>query len=107
MLHVSTPAFELLSTIAESDYCIMRRISWRCVLHFCTFLSPTLCDRRYSWALLYLRSRTITFSVGKNMNIYTYTLACYGLTAVISLFVIAVILGVDKLMKDSETSNDD
>ena len=41
------------------------------------------------------------------MNIYTYTLACYGITAVISLLVIAVVLGVDKLMKDSETSNDD
>ena len=41
------------------------------------------------------------------MNIFTYTLMCYGLTAVISLLVIAVVLGVDKLMKDADNPNND
>ena len=39
------------------------------------------------------------------MNIFAYTLMCYGLTAVISLFVIAVVLGVNKVMSKADAQN--
>lgn len=39
------------------------------------------------------------------MNIFAYTLMCYGLTAVISLLVIAVVLGVNKCMSKLDAEN--
>lgn len=39
------------------------------------------------------------------MGIITYTLMCYGLTAVISLAVIVVILGVNSIMNKSDSQN--
>ena len=41
------------------------------------------------------------------MNIFTYTLMCYGLTAVISMLVIVVILGVNKVMSKLDAENGD
>ena len=41
------------------------------------------------------------------MNIFAYTLMCYGLTAVISLGVIVVVLGVNKVMNKFADENDD
>ena len=41
------------------------------------------------------------------MNIFAYTLMCYGLTAVISLFVIVVVLGVNKVMNKLDAGNGD
>jgi hypothetical protein len=41
------------------------------------------------------------------MDIITYTLMCYGLTAVISLLVIAVVLGVNKIMSKPDVQNGD
>lgn len=41
------------------------------------------------------------------MDIISYTLMCYGLTAVISLLVIAVVLGVNKVMSKSDVQNGD
>ncbi len=41
------------------------------------------------------------------MNIFTYTLMCYGLTAVISLLVVVVVLGVNKVMHKAEAGNGD
>lgn len=41
------------------------------------------------------------------MNIFAYTLMCYGLTAVISLLVIAVVLGVNKVMSKADATNGD
>ena len=37
------------------------------------------------------------------MNILTYTLICYGITAVISFFVIALIILINKVMSRSDT----
>lgn len=39
------------------------------------------------------------------MNVIVYSLMAYGLTAVISYLVIAVIVLLSKLLGDSETSN--
>lgn len=39
------------------------------------------------------------------MNVVTYTLMCYGLTAAISLLVIAVVLGVNKIMSKTDAQN--
>ena len=41
------------------------------------------------------------------MNVITYALACYGLTAVISLLVIAVILGINGVMSRIDENGDD
>jgi len=45
--------------------------------------------------------------MGQCMNIFVYTLMCYGLTAVISLSVILVILGVNKVMNKFADENGD
>lgn len=39
------------------------------------------------------------------MSLITYALMCYGLTAVISLMVIAVVLGVNSLMSKADKEN--
>jgi hypothetical protein len=39
------------------------------------------------------------------MGIITYTLMCYGLTAVISLLVIAIILGINSIMSKTDSQN--
>lgn len=39
------------------------------------------------------------------MNVITYALLCYGLTAVISLLVIAIVLGVNSVMSKSDNGN--
>lgn len=41
------------------------------------------------------------------MNIFAYTLMCYGLTAVISLLVITIVLGVNKIMSKADAENGD
>ncbi|SBW09780.1 conserved exported hypothetical protein [uncultured delta proteobacterium] len=41
------------------------------------------------------------------MNIIAYTLMCYGLTIAISLLVIAVVLGVNKIMSKADAQNGD
>ena len=41
------------------------------------------------------------------MNIFAYTLMCYGLTAAISLFMIIVVLGVNKVMSKIDAKNGD
>jgi hypothetical protein len=41
------------------------------------------------------------------MDIITYTLMCYGITAAISLLVIAIVLGVNKIMSKADARNGD
>ncbi len=41
------------------------------------------------------------------MHIVTYTLMCYGITAVISLLVIVIVLGVNKVMSKADARNGD
>lgn len=41
------------------------------------------------------------------MDIILYALQCYGLTAIISLLVIVVILGVNKAMNKFDSQNGD
>ncbi len=39
------------------------------------------------------------------MNVITYALLCYGLTAVISLAVVAVVLVINSVMSKSDNGN--
>lgn len=41
------------------------------------------------------------------MNIFAYALMCYGLTAAISLLVIVVVLGVNKVMSKLDADSGD
>ena len=40
------------------------------------------------------------------MNIFTYTLMCYGLTAVISFLVVALIVGINKVMNSKNSTQE-
>lgn len=38
------------------------------------------------------------------MNIFTYTLMCYGLTAVISFLVVGLIVGINKILNSKNST---
>lgn len=39
------------------------------------------------------------------MNVITYSLICYGLTAIISFLVIGVVLGINRIMSNGDKQN--
>ncbi len=71
----------------------------------CVPMADSMCARHlYRYGAAYSRDPQ---QQGNSMNIFTYTLMCYGLTAVISLLVVVVVLGVNKVMHKAEAGNGD